>query len=225
MINIPRITALLICSTLLSCGSEDGAKRIVLGTGNDVYAPNELQYSLPFVVQVTRDGELPAPGATVKITIKPLRYFKGGYLAVDSDADGTDDAWSLSYSASCVAEDVNNNGVRDPGEDINGNVRLDPTYPGTVGAHLSLAPTVTPGTGTIVTDDSGFGYFVVTYPKSESMWTNIQLTATAQVTGTEENEIISFTLPVAIDDLAYPVSPPGGSTSRYGTSAICTDDL
>lgn len=222
--------ALIISSTLLiSCGEDNGPKRIVMGTGNTLYVTNSLQYSIPLVVQVTRDDEHPAPGAIVEITIKPVRYFKGGYTPIDTDADATDDAWSLGYTMGCDAEDINNDGILDAGEDVNGNGRLEPTYPGTVDSHPELLPTVTPGTGHIVTNSDGFGYFVVTYPQSEANWTRIEITATAQVTGTEENEVYTITLPIIAGELAYdptnPVTPPGGSGSRYGSSGVCTDNL
>ena len=230
MKNFSQLLALIIGSTfLLSCGSEDGAKRIVLGTSNILYATNSLQYSKPFVVQVTRDAEHPAPGAVVDISIRPLRYFKGGYMPVDTDADFINDTWSLNQTVGCPAEDINNNSIREPGEDINNNLRLDPTYPGTVDVHPDLLPTITPGIGRIITNSNGFGYFTVTYPQSEASWTEIEITVKANVTGTEETEYSVFILPVLVDELAYdpaiPVAPPGGSTSRYGSSFVCTDAL
>lgn len=228
-ISLRLFTLIIISFLIVSCGEDGGTKRIVLGTSNKLYTPNILQYSLPFVVQVTKDDEHPAPGSVVDITIRPVRYFKGGYTPIDSDGDLVDDLWSLGYAASCAAEDADNNSVLNTGEDINGNGRLEPTYPGTVDSHPELLPTVNPGTGRITTNADGFGYFVVTYPQSEASWTRIEITATAQVTGTEENEVYTFTLPVLAEELVYdptnPVSPPGGSTSRYGTSAVCTDAL
>jgi hypothetical protein len=222
----PVLAVCLSSCLLVSCGdSDNGPKRIVLGTTNILYTPNDLQYSLPFVVQVTRDDEHPASGARVDITIKPVRYFKGGYIPADTDGDNIDDAWALTYTTSCIAEDVNNNSQLDAGEDLNANGSLEPTYPGTVDEHPELSPTVTQGTGYIVTNTSGFGYFVVTYPKSEANWTRIEITATAQVDGTEENETYTITLPILVDDLIYPISPPGSSVSRYGSSAVCTDAL
>lgn len=220
-----KVLILLASILVVSCGEDSGAKRIVLGTGNTLYTPNEQQYSFPFVVQVTRDDENPAPGAIVDISVKPVRYFKGAWVADDSDNDGEDDRWLLTYSATCDAEDINNNSELDAGEDVNGNGRLEPTYPGTVDSHPELTPTVTAGTGRIVTNEDGFGYFVITYPQSEAVWTRIEITATATVTGTEENEVYTITLPIVDDDVSYPNALPGGNNSRYGTSAVCTDDL
>jgi hypothetical protein len=225
----PLFISLLCCGLVTGCGTDNGPKRIVLGTPNVLYVPNDLQYSLPFVVQVTRDSEHPAGGAIVDITVKPVSYYKGIYTPVDSDGDGTDDLWGLIYSTNCAAEDANDNGVLDGGEDINADGRLEPTYPGTVDSHPDLTPTVNPGTGRIVTDENGYGYFVITYPQSEANWTRIEITATANVTGTEENEVYTITLPILAEDLVYnpsdPVTPPGGTSSRYGTSALCTDNL
>jgi hypothetical protein len=210
---------------LTACGSENGPKRIVLGTTNVLYTPTELQYSKPFVVQVTRENEHPAAGANVTITVVPVRYFKGEYSGVDTDNDMVLDAWGLFYSAGCAAEDINLNSILDPGEDINGNGRLEPTFAATVDSHPTLLPTVTQGTGSLVTNQDGFGYFVITYPRSEANWSQVQLTATANVDGTEKNEIYTATLSLLAEDLTYPYSPPGGVNSRYGISAFCTDAL
>ena len=56
ILKISVITSLLL--SLVACGESDvGASRIVLGTGNTVFELNELQYQLPFNVQVTEvDG-------------------------------------------------------------------------------------------------------------------------------------------------------------------------
>jgi hypothetical protein len=229
MKNYTLLISLIVSSTiLLSCGDDDdGAKRIVLGTSNKIFITNSLQYSLPFVVQVTRDAEHPAPGAIIDISIKPLFYLKGSYIPADTDSDGINDYWDITYTSYCAAEDANNNSIRDPGEDINNNSRLDPTYPGTVDIHPDLTPTITPGTGRIITDQNGFGYFSVTYPQSEANWTEILITAKANVSGTEETESYITILPVLVDELTYDpareVPPPGGETSRYGISTVCTD--
>ncbi|TNF37859.1 MAG: hypothetical protein EP315_02025 [Gammaproteobacteria bacterium] len=200
--------------------------RIVLGTTNTLYSSeDELQYSAPFVVQVTRENEQPAAGALVEITAKPTFYFKGGWAEVDTNGDTITDAWSLAYSVVCPAEDANNNGSIDAGEDINNNGRLEPTHPGTIAPHPVSTPTVSPGTGRIFTNNEGFGYFVITYPKSEALWTRIEITAKTDVTGTEESDVISYTLGLTDEDVVYPLAPSSGVTSRYGTSINCTDDL
>ncbi len=212
---------------IIGCGSDgEDATRITLGTSNNLLIPNTLQYQAPFVVQVTDKDGNPAPNTAVTITLRPLQYFKGRYNAIDSDSDGTVDQWSPTYSTTCNAEDTNNNGVLETGEDINVNGLLEPTNPATITPHPTEIPTVISGTGKLTTDSSGFGYFVITYPNSEALWVNLRLTATAAVSGTESAETYDFTLSVSSDDVSdLTIDPPGGRNSRYGTSINCNDAL
>lgn len=220
----PIYLALLI-SIISACGS-DNNYRIVLGTTNVLIQLTELQYQLPFTVQVTDTSGNAAPNASVRISLKNLQYFKGGYVGIDTNADTINDKWAGSYTVICDAEDANNNGTIDTGEDINGNGRLDPTNPATISAHPSETPTIDASTSTITTDDSGFGYFVLTYPKSEALWVRLQLTATALSSDAINAEIYEFTLPVLASDISdINISPPGGTASRYGSSVNCTDAL
>jgi len=215
--HIKKLLMTAIPFILSACGSAEDASRIVLGTGNQIATLNELQYQLPFSVQVTDNDGNPAGGTAVTVKLRNLHYYKGGYLA-------TVDGWQAQINASCDAEDANNNGVLEAGEDINNNGRLDPTNPATISAHPSETPTFTPGTGTIVTDENGFGYFALTYPKSEAVWVNIRLTASADVSGTEATEVYEKTLPVLINDLSdTSISPPGGVESKYGVASDCSD--
>lgn len=225
--KIKHLSILLIASTLAACGSsEEDAVRINLGAADTLIDFNELQYQQAFVVQVTDADMNPAPSSKVTITARALQYNKGQYEARDTNGDGTDDRWGPTYSVICDAEDTNNNGVLEAGEDVNNNGYLEPTNTITISAHPTETPTIIAGTGELITDDSGFGYFVTTYPKSDANWTRIQLTATAEVAGTENQETYRFTLFVAESDISnLLVSPPGGIYSRWGTSINCNDTL
>lgn len=211
---------------LTACGGEEAASRLVVGPAKDLLVPNDLQYQQGFVVQVTDNEGNPAPATIVSVEMVPVRYFKGQYLAYDSSGDGEADEWRLSYSASCDAEDANHNGVLDTGEDINGNGTLQPTNPATLAQHPDETPTFTPGTEQIITDDSGFGFFSVTYPASQALWSRMRITVSANVQGTENQEQYEFTLFVLLSDISnYPIAPPGGRDSPYGTAASCSDPL
>ncbi|HEY9050376.1 MAG TPA: hypothetical protein VIQ03_02455 [Gammaproteobacteria bacterium] len=225
--KIKHLSALLISCALAACGSsEEDASRITLGAADTLITLNALQYQQAFVVQVTDENMNPAPYTKVTITARTLQYYKGQYEPYDTDGDGSANRWEPNYSAACTAEDINNNGVLDVGEDINNNGTLEPTNPITISAHPSEIPTIIAGTGELVTDDSGFGYFVATYPKSEAFWSYVRLTATADVSGTENHETYSFILAVLVDDVSdLLTSPPGGIYSRYGSSTSCTDTL
>lgn len=203
---------------LNACGTDEGgASRIVLGTGNVIEEFNDLQYRLPFNVQVTDNDANPAANTKVTVSVKSVQYFKGQYVAGS-------ESWGAVYSATCAAEDTNNNGVLDAGEDINNNGRLEPTNPATITAHSTESPTYDPVTRSITTDENGFGYFALTYPQSEALWVTVQLTATAAVSGTENDEVFEHTLFVRVSDLDdISISPPGGTRSKYGVAGVCTD--
>ncbi len=211
---------------LTACGGEETASRLVVGPAKNLLVPNDMQYQQGFVVQVTDNEGNPAPATIVSVEMVPVRYFKGEYLAYDSSDDGEPDEWRLRYSASCEAEDANHNGVLDTGEDLNGNDSLQPTNAATLALHPSETPTFAPGTEKIVTDSSGFGYFSVTYPTSQALWSRMRITVSANVQGTEDREQYEFTLFVLLNDISgYPLSPPGGADSPYGTDASCSSPL
>jgi hypothetical protein len=111
---------------------------------------------------------------------------------------------------SCASEDLNRDGVLDLNEDDgvgdDGDGALDPGAPATI-------------TGSITTDANGNGAFDVIYPKDYADWTQVKVTATAQVSGTESVKAIRFILPMSQGDAT---SPPG-STSPFGTANSCTN--
>lgn len=215
----------LLASTIISCGDSDDPYRVVLGTSNILgKATGDLQYQLPFVVQVTNIDGTPASYVSVTFKIKSLDYRKGYYLPTDTSLppDAVEDAWRPSITATCNIEDSNLNGQMDAGEDINGNGILDPTNPATISAHSSLTPTINSTNGSLTTDENGYGFFVMSYPPSEAYWVQVRLTAIAS--GNSEPEIYETILPVLESDVSdLNISPPGGEYGKYGTASVCTD--
>jgi len=205
-----------ILMLLQACGSDDGgAARIVIGTSSVITDLNELQYQKPYVIQVTDIEGNASPNTKVTIVMKNLSYALGFYTK-------TGDGWTIAtgnYTV-CDAEDTNNNAILDAGEDKNANGLLDPTNAASIAAHPTLSPTLEAGFNSVVTDDSGFAYFSLTYPKSEANWNLVEISASAKVSGTENVEKLSITLPVSLPDLEdEDINPPGGVTSSYGTGA------
>jgi len=224
-----RYAAILpVLLTLFAC-SDDENGRIVLGRGFQTSVLNTLQYQTPVVVQVSKNDGSPSAGAVATISVRVDGYFKGIYNAVDLDnpPDGIPEEWRAVYSAGgalCPNEDLNSNGVLDGTEDTNGNGVLDPAGAATISAHPTELPTVSPGTNTITTDESGFGYFSLTYPKSEGNWVQVTLTAKVGDGSPGNTQTDTFTLPVILNDLDDPnISPPGGTTGAYGSANFCTD--
>src|SRR5205814_8288004 len=114
-------------------------------------------------------------------------------------------------TAACQNEDVNLNGLLNPGEDFNNNGRLDP-------GNVATVPT------TVTTDASGFAFFNVVYAKEFAGWVEVELEARAVVTGSEGTSQVRFFLrPLAGDFSDCTVAPPG-VCSPYGVAAACTWD-
>lgn len=208
---------LLTLLGLQACGSDDGgATRIVIGTASVIGDLADVQYQKPYVVQVTDIDGNASPNTRVTITMKNLSYALGFYTA------GAD-RWVIldaNYDV-CAAEDINNNGVLDAGEDKNSNGILDPTNAASIAAHPDETPTLEAGFNSVVTDESGFAYFALTYPKSEANWNIVEITASAEVTGSENTAKLAVTLPVLLSDVEdVTIDPPGGILSTYGTG-VC----
>jgi len=224
--GIKALSKILVTSGLAlmlgACASSsDKDARVTISSGDSIVPINDLQYRLPFVVQVADLDGAPSDNVSVSIKVKITRYFKGSYAHTDLDGDGTTDKWVKSDSASCNAEDTNNNGRLDAGEDLNNNGLLDPKTP-TI-TESSTTPTLIPGTSELITDDNGFGYFSLTYPKTEASWVEVEITATAEDGKPENSDVETLRLYVALDDLDPVDDPPAFVVSPYGTSSSCND--
>ncbi len=163
------------------------AAGIALGTGSEILDKDESTYQLPFTIVVTDSAGNPAPDAEVSLTLFAPRYFKGTF---------TD-------RIACDSEDVNRNDILDQGEDFNTSGRLEP------GRRASIPSTV-------ALDESGSGQVFVTYAKTEGFFVEVEITATARVSGTEATEKRRFLLTIAQDDAD---NLPG--ISPFGTVLDC----
>jgi len=204
---------------LVACGNDDSIGRIVIGNGNTLSALNNLQYQDPFVVQITDANGNAISNVRVTVQLKSLSFNKGSYQK-------TGNGWAPAYTIEdCTAEDANNNGTLDAGEDINGNGTLEPTNPATIAQHADLTPTLITGSNVLVTDDTGFGYFSVTYPKSEGNWSAVEIIASAKFSGSENVATKVESLPTLLADLEdEDLLPLGGDgLSPYGTVGDCSN--
>ncbi len=187
---------------------------ISLGTGNEIFEPNSAQYRKEWVVQVTDSQGAGVSGVTVQLRIQSDAYYKGGW-----GFDQVLNRWVRAQTAGpCADEDVNRNGVLDPGEDFNNNGRIEAGNIATVAAQST-------GNGTFVTDQSGFGIIDVFYPQEYATWVDVALTAQATVQGTETTESLFFNLPISADDVRDQGSSPPGNPSPFGISNSCADTL
>ncbi len=224
--HLTRLTLLLTAAVLASCSAENNDSRVVIGRGDTIIADNTLSYQKAVLIQVSDNSGVPQAGISVDIRLRALSFNKGIFTFTDDpDGDGTPDLWTVTGSATCNAEDTNNNGVLDGAEDTNANGILDPAVPVIV-QHPSELPTVAPGTATLITDSNGQGYFAISYPRSLANWVRIELTAIANDGLPENRGVDTFTLPILIDDINDASNdPPGGLVGPYGQSASCADTV
>ena len=181
---------------------------VALGTGNTIQVVAENQYGQPYKALVTDVNGNPISGARVELSVLPIRYQKGFYtLFFDEDLClGWGKILTVSPSSTlpnpdnddraCNNEDVNQNGILDPGEDINNNGELDPENVAAVPAtahHRCL-------------------WFCRFYPalSERRTWVEIELSARVTVAGSEGFTRARFFLRGVVDDFNdCDVAPPG----------------
>jgi hypothetical protein len=183
-----------------------------LGTDNLVQtlpAPSpDLQKTWSAIVTDTAGVAVPA-NTQVQFALTPTRYRKGFYTF-----DTVASAWLQTVTATCISEDLNSNGIMDPGEDTsgtgNGNGHLDP------GNVASVNPTA-------LTNVNGVALATIEYAKSYATWTEVKLQASAGVAGNDPPTTATFFLPGLASDYTNKDVPPPGATSPFGRAAVCTD--
>jgi hypothetical protein len=181
---------------------------------------SDTQYAKPYSVLVTDANGNPVQGAEVELNVYPIRYEKGYYVAI---FDGDEcKGWVKSRTVTaasalpnpdnadqaCNNEDVNRDGLLNPGEDNNGT--LEP-------GNVATAP------DRVITDASGFALFDLVYAR-EFTWIEIELEARATVAGSEASSKARFFLPgLAADFEDCDIAPPG-VLSPYGQATTCGCD-
>jgi fibronectin type 3 domain-containing protein len=198
---------------------------IALATGPTIVTVDPNKYRKDYVALVTDAAGNPVVGATVVAVVTPV-YYKTGYYQRSLDSKGTFVRWqqvptlealssTLPGIPACANEDgmLHNslydfNGILDPGEDQNGNNRLDPGNVASVTA--------------ATTDSTGHGTVSIVYARDYAYWVNVKLEAFANdLKGSTASADVTFDLPgLAIDYTKEEVSPPG-DPSPFGTSTSC----
>ena len=183
-----------------------------LGTDNTIRkSTSGPNYEKDYSVLVVDAARAAVKGATVTVSLTPLTYGKGNYVFITPSWRRISSIPGFPDTA-CLSEDRNGNGQLDPAEDTNGDGLLTPSGVATV-------------TGSVVTDNTGFGTVTIKYPAEIGNWVKVRLEARATVAASEGTGRVDFVLPVlASDFISETVSPPG-NPSRFGSSADCGDAL
>ena len=191
-------TTLLCSVTPLTVASSAVSVVVAFGTTISDTA-NHTQYQYPGSVLVVDANGSAVAGATVTLSVFPIRYNNG----------------TLSGPGSCVFtsnplgwvdnEDVNRNGILDANlnEDVNGNGVISPPQ-----AAGGTVPT------TVTTDSFGAATFILQYSKKSAFFIEDEVTARVIVSGTERSARTTFILGASIED-AYSLACPIGGTASY----------
>ncbi len=205
-----------------------------LGTDNIVTPSAPTNLSKTYVAVVTDAAGNPMVGVPVRFALRPGQYQKGVYGILVAPPAGAA-PWGQSVSVTCANEDLNFNGILDPGENLNPDPYFSATGVPNVAPALVppagvtyIAPRLDPGnvatvTTSAVTDASGIASAFIVYPKNYATWAEITLEARAGVVGNDPPAIVTFWLPgLATDYVSAQISPPG-VISPFGKAALCTD--
>ena len=201
-------------TTTLTASRQELIVRV--GTGNQLLVPDEVNYIMPWDAVVTDSSGNPVANAAVQASLVGVAFYKGQYYA---EGIGANARWTPGGEVEglprfrCPGEDTNGNLRLDAGEDTNGDGQITP-------GNVAAAQVVAEGGRT---DGTGFARIHVKYPKEFGSWTQVRLVVTiTAIAGTEGTATRVFDLPVVRDDLALTVSPPGGIVSAFGRLGDCS---
>ncbi len=211
---------------------------IALGQGNEISNVNPTTYRKQWTAYVTDSTGAPVPNITLTISALPTKYGKGTFVYVEALGlwvsntyqasaalpDGRQDPNVLLTSGNrifCPSEDTisstpgfRNNGVLDPGEDVNNSGKLEPGNVISVNGVSSLT--------TLRTDSTGFALINLEYAESYAYWVQIGLKVSAVVAGTESSNTAVFLAPGLASDYSSSTVAPAGQTSPFGVVASCS---
>lgn len=186
--------------------------QVRLGTDNKVIVtplPQNANTNT-YLAVVTDAAGNPVVGTTVQFALRPARYQKGFFVP-----DSGNTRWVPFVTATCNNDDLNFNGILDPGESL----VVFPT---------GVSPALRPGAvasvnATGVTDAAGIATATITYAKSYSLWTEVTLEARTSVTTNDPPTQTTFFLSGAAEDYTpLTTAPP---PIPFGSSNSCFDTL
>jgi len=183
---------------------------ISAGTGSVLLTPNSSTYQVDYTVFVTDLSGAPVPNVQLTASVRPTSYYKGQLVF-----NGTTGPWAYSTDSrfapfACANEDKDEDGQLSGGEDLNNNGVLDPGIP------VTVTPSVT-------TDTRGQAIVSLTYARDRANWLDVRLTVRGQVSGTESLYSGIIRLPGLSSDFTDIAVTPPGLRSPYGTGVTVTN--
>jgi len=188
---------------------------ITLKTGNSILQHDITTYNKQYSVQVNDLNGAAIKDQTVTISAIPKDYHKGQWGVVLKD--GKFDHYAPFYSATCFNEDGSNGGqvdsILEGIEDVNSNNLLTP------GNVVSVL-------GEVTTDENGTALIDILYGENYGGWVDVDLIATAKVSGSENTAHVVFRLSSLADDVTNEGNPPAAfiwPEGPFGKANVCTD--
>lgn len=154
---------------------------VAIGRGTLVTDIN-VGYRLPIVVMVADSEGHAVPNRTVSIKLWPSRYATGTWSFTINPVTGSK-MWVAARTSINPNEDLDEDTIRDTGEDVNGDGELTPPN-----SAAGVIPT------TVTTDLEGKTIFELIYAKGYAYWIEDRLIATIEVGGTETTSTVFFWL-------------------------------
>ncbi|WP_196492440.1 Ig-like domain-containing protein [Psychrosphaera haliotis] len=186
---------------------------ITAGLGNALAEPTPQEYQYDIPVYVTDVNSNPISGVELSISAVPTHYAKGIWVQQIDAEDDSFIKWISQRSVTCTNEDIDRDGVLDAtvngdgfDEDINGNGVLDPGN-------------IVRTEGNFVTDENGSTMISIVYPQSYAAWVDLDFVVSAKMAGTEHSRTLKITLPVLQDDVTDEKFAP--TRHDYGTDNSC----
>jgi len=198
---------------------------LVIGTGNDIFEPTTATFAEEWDVIVTDSVGNAVDNKDVQVAIRSINYLKGRLVAGQSQ-------WAkVDPLATCPDEDINRNGILDPGEDGNGSGQIEAGNVAVVAAVPLSASATDPcasagATGTsaqVTTNAQGIARVCVFWPQDHSWWVDAQIEAQAGVAGSEFSAQQVFNLPALASDINNIAAAPPNVISPYGVPAVNGD--
>jgi hypothetical protein len=203
--TVLNTTPVISGNTPVSVGSRTLFFRF--GTGNNITEPTNSLFTKEFSILVTDSSGNPVAGQDLNVSVLPVSYRKGQWRPIPDLIDF--EYWEAFESTlDCRSEDLNNNGVMDPGEDFNGDGQLTP-------GNVASVPR------TVRADENGIATFDLTYPRDIAPWTKVLLTVSGFADGTENVFSREFKTIVSGPYVADENSGP--ARNPYGEGRECFD--
>jgi hypothetical protein len=175
------------------------AGSVAIGTSTTITSVNsDTAYQLPVTVMVTDSNGNAVSGATVSLSLWGQTYHKGTRAV----SDPCTAIWSFSHAN----EDVNEDLILNPGEDIDGPGNMI-SLTGPDGALWPPSPAAGSLPSTVTTSSDGTATFNWIYLKQYASWVTARLRASVIVQGSEATTTTTITLAPSQTDVKACVLP------------------